>query len=275
MRLICCMAALVALLLRAFMPRALPVDIAVIVDISGLEGEEALDEPWLASPCVNPAHCYLRPLSVRGTGETYPASEDGTGYAQGEYRFCRAFIFEAAARGWRPWEEHFEKLENGAYAHVTAGVGCVSARGLCIENAAALIAGLVACAPSCRVALCPAGERFDTRFAVNFTRDTEKLTNALYAAEPSAWADMETAKDKAAEYFARRSADSRRTRRTLTVIVTADADAAKYCGADTLVLNVLEEDAETFLRRLFPPEGSPVQGVLRPSPIFREEEERA
>lgn len=264
MRLICALILLCALSPRA-LPAAPPEDVVVIVDISGLDSESAADEPWLCAPCINPEHCYLRPSRVRDTAETYRAAEGG-GHTEDEYRFERAFIFEEAARGWRPWEEHFEKLPCGGYARVTGESDCLFARDLCVENACALMTELIARAPSCRVALCEAGERFDERFCVNFTGDEQKLCSGLLAAPASAAADFETALRKASEYISRRNADARRARSVGVIIVTANKDAADEYAGCALIFDVLEDDVEAFLTRLFPPAAAQARGALRPWP---------
>lgn len=202
-----------------------PRDIIVIVDTSGMTPEEAGDEPWLASPCLNPCHHYYRPLFTENTDATYPASIGTQADTSVDYRFTSCFLLEKEAVGWRPWENHYRYDETGAPVRIaqTGQEGdCVYADDLCRTLAVGLIAELLADNPDCRVALCCVGGPFDTRFCVNFTRDEEKLVNALYAAPPSGIGDISTALVKAEEYLQRRNADERRARSAAVIVLCVD-----------------------------------------------------
>ena len=201
-------------------------DIVIIVDVSAMRPEQAGEEPWLASPCVNPAHHYYKPCADANSDLSYPASPAEEVDASVEYRFCSCFLLEEDAVGWQPWKNHFAYNEAGAIVRITdpQSAGCVYASDLCRALAADLIEKILASHPECRIALCCVGGPFDTRYCVNFTRDEEKLVNALYAASPSGIGDPSTALCKADEYLQRRNADERRTRAATVVVLSIERE---------------------------------------------------
>lgn len=240
-------------------------DIVLVVDVSGMKPMEAGDEPWLMSPCLNPAHRYYKPFEAASSGATYPANRGDAVNASVEYRFGTCFLLEEGAVGWRPWENHYAYDASGALARIEdpEGAGCVYASDLARALARQLIERLLAEDPLCRVALCCVGGPFDTRFCVNFTRDEEKLLSALYAAPPSGIGDPSAALDKAGEYIARRRADERRARRAAVVVLSVDTleegmfaerakeEALRLKESAALVWSSpLEADAEEILRLL-------------------------
>lgn len=222
MRYVYLLAAFLCLIQRLPEPSATPGDIVIVVNVSGLTLEEAGDEPWLASPCLNPEHCYFRPLGEAASNETYPALPGGAVDMSVPYRFRSCFLLEEGALGWRPWENHYAPDASGAFARVAdaEAAGCVFEEDLCRARAKELIGALLAADPDCRVALCCVGGAFDTRFCVNFTRDGDKLLAALYAAPGSGIGDISSALGKAGEYIERRNADERRARRAAVIVIS-------------------------------------------------------
>lgn len=220
MRMICLV--FTALFLLQSQPSRQAQDVVLVVDVSGMTQEEAGAEPWLAAPCLNPAHHYYFPAGAATSEETYPARSGAPDTAR-EYRFQTCFLLEAAAVGWRPWENHYRLDETGKPVTITNPdeEGCIFLASVARARAEELIHALLAEAPARRVALCCVGAPGDERFCVNFTRDAEKLVTALYAAPASGLGDVSSALNKAGEYLARRRADDRRARAAL-VIVLAD-----------------------------------------------------
>ncbi len=264
MRLVYVLIATLLLLVSLPAPTA-PKDVVLVVNVSGLTLEEAGDEPWLATPCLNPEHCYFRPLGEAASNETYPALPGGAVDKSVAYRFRLCFLLEEEAIGWRPWENHYAPDAAGAFARVAdaKAAGCIFEQDLCRERARELIAVLLAAAPDCRVALCCVGGAFDTRFCVNFTRDEDKLLSALYAAPGSGVGDISSALEKAGEYIGRRNADERRARKAAVVVISvAEEDEGLFekrtkeealrlsLGTTLLWASPLEADGETIFTLL-------------------------
>ncbi|HWQ58496.1 MAG TPA: hypothetical protein VN540_05705 [Clostridia bacterium] len=254
-------------------------DIVLVVNVSGLTLEEAGDEPWLASPCLNPEHCYFKPRAEASSGETYPASPGGEVDLSAPYRFRACFLLEEEALGWRPWENHYALTASGAYARVAdpETAGCYCERDLCRALARELIEALLASDSGCRIALCCVGGPFDTRFCVNFTRDEEKLLAALYAAPGSGIGDASAALAKAGEYIERRNADQRRTRPAAVVALSVaredegvfgertQKEAQRLMeGAALVWASPLETDGEELIALL----GFAAEAAHPPLPIF-------
>ncbi len=220
MRMICLI--FTALFVLQSQPSRQAQDVVLVVDVSGMTQEQAGGEPWLAAPCLNPAHHYYPPAGAATTSETYP-SRIGAPNTAREYRFQTCFLLKAEASGWRPWENHYRLDENGKPIKIEnpGDEGCIFFASAARARAQELIHALLANAPARRVALCCVGAPGDERFCVNFTRDEEKLVTALYAAPASGLGDVSGALCKAEEYLSRRRADDRRSRAAL-VIVLAD-----------------------------------------------------
>ncbi len=197
-------------------------DVVVVVDVSGMTLEEAGSEPWLASPCLNPAHVYLRLAGIASSGESYPAGA-GVSDVQRKYHFRTCFLLEEEALGWRPWECHYEIDSSGAPVKITdaQAAGCIFASQEARVSAANLIAALLEENAARRVALCCVGGPYDERFCVNFTRDEEKLLTVLWAAPASGIGDVSSALHKAGEYLERRGAHERRARAATVIVLCA------------------------------------------------------
>jgi hypothetical protein len=255
-------------------------DIVIVVDVSAMTSDQAGDEPWLASPCLNPAHHYYKPRNEAESDSTYPASSGEDVDASVEYPFRSCFLLEEEAVGWRPWENHFAYDDSGALVRITdpESAGCVYASDLCRALAAEMIGQILGDHPECRVALCCVGGPFDTRFCVNFTRDEEKLVNALYAAPPSGIGDPSTALNKAGEYLQRRNADERRARAAAVVVISVGGEgdglyaertkkeALRLIESAALIwVSPLEAQGKDILSILGFEGDTP---VLRPRPIF-------
>ena len=111
------------------------VDVILLMDASAMTvlGGLGEEEPWLACPCLNPEHFYLKPAAADAqqlaAGVTFPDAAPlpkgqtaragelcvydemlgawvALSLAQ-EYRFCHSFLSEPEARGWQPWQYHF------------------------------------------------------------------------------------------------------------------------------------------------------------------------
>ena len=125
------------------------VDVILLLDASSMAelGGAAEGEPWLACPCLNPEHFYLKPAAVNDAalraGVTFPAAKTlAEGQAAGadevavydettggwvalstarEYRFSHSFLSEPEAHGWQPWRYHFTRDAEGTLVRIKEG----------------------------------------------------------------------------------------------------------------------------------------------------------
>lgn len=169
------------------------VDVILLMDASAMTvlGGLGEEEPWLACPCLNPEHFYLKPVAVDAQqtaacvtfpdaaplpkGQTARAGELsvydemlGAWVALSparEYRFCHSFLSEPEARGWQPWQYHFMRDGSGAPVRIAHGAacGCFGREEAAKALARALAEAVLTAGGENRVAFCAFGEAGSSR----------------------------------------------------------------------------------------------------------------
>lgn len=154
------------------------VDVVLIVDWADTP-PEAEDAPWLAWPCMNPEHRYYKPLETQGrAGDTFPGG--GEPDTTVRYGLIRRFLLEAGARGWRPWENHYQ-YKNGAWYPIAdpAAAGCYGREETARSAAEAIMGGLMENSGGVRIGLIAVGPPGDARWDCGLTGEKEPLLFAL------------------------------------------------------------------------------------------------
>ena len=199
-------------------------DIVIVLDPAAGAHSNA---PWMDYPCMDPAHFYLRPAAVDDeSGATYPAAATNEADEGEELRFSQRFLNEEGARGFRPWNWHFERGGDGEPRRIEncEGQRAAACRAIAEELVRLLLAGA-----ENRVAICAMGPSGDERFSINFTRDEEKLLNLIDAIPEAPQLDRSTALEKAMSYISRRSNGDFCSREAVVVIISgAESDAEVY-----------------------------------------------
>lgn len=230
------------------------VDVILLMDASAMTALSgaAAEEPWLACPCLNPEHFYLKPVAVdaeeAAAGATFPrAAPLAAGEAAGagelsvydeavgawvalslerEYRFCHSFLSEPEAHGWQPWRYHFTRDENGAPVRIACSEAC-SCFGR--EQAAKALARMLAAAVLAengenRVAFCAFGEAGSSRWSCPLTGTLADVLACIDASPVQRGGDHAAGLARALRLLNRRPL-SERIRRRAAVVVLSGGEA--------------------------------------------------
>ena len=248
----CAAACLFALLFGSVPARAAGegIDVILLLDASSMAelGGAAEGEPWLACPCLNPEHFYLRPAAVNDAalraGVTFPAAETlADGQTAGadevavydetaggwvalstarEYRFSHSFLSEQEAHGWQPWCYHFMRDAEGVPVRIKEGeaCGCFGRLEAGKALARALAATVLAENAGNRVAFAAFGEAGSSRWSCPLTGALPDVLACIDASPVQRGGDHAAGLARALRLLNRRPLSERLGRRAVVVVIS-------------------------------------------------------
>lgn len=226
------------------------VDVILLMDASQMtELRDAdADEPWLACPCLNPEHFYLKPVAVDAgeveMGVTFPRAAplaEGQEAVPGEipvfdealgawvalsltqeYRFFHSFLSEEQAHGWQPWRYHFTRDASGASVRIAQGeeCGCFGREETAKSLASMLAASVLAADAENRVAFCAFGAAGSSRWSCPLTGSLEEVLACMDASPVQRGGDHAAGLARALRILNRRPLSERLARRAVVIVIS-------------------------------------------------------
>ena len=266
------------------------VDVILLMDASAMTvlGGLGEEEPWLACPCLNPEHFYLKPVAVDAQqtaacvtfpdaaplpkGQTARAGELsvydemlGAWVALSparEYRFCHSFLSEPEARGWQPWQYHFMRDGSGAPVRIAHGAacGCFGREEAAKALARALAEAVLTAGGDNRVAFGAFGEAGSSRWSCPLTESLADVLACIDASPVQRGGDHAAGLARALRLLNRRTVSQRLGRRAAVVVLSggeafpAENGTRALCLAEALKGTMEEETPAVFGAALSPEE---------------------